>query len=113
MWQWFLDILAGLTAHLTPPEKRRSSEWPSVRRWHLDRKPACEVCGCKRDLEVHHEVPFEVNRELELDPNNLITLCRPHHFLVGHLCDWRSWNPDVRKDVAAWWKKIKGKPRAA
>jgi 5-methylcytosine-specific restriction enzyme A len=111
MWAWLRDILEGLAAHLLPTGKRRSSEWPKVRRVHLEREPYCQVCGGQKDLEVHHEVPFEVNRERELDPDNLITLCRPHHFLAGHLCDWQSWNPEVRADAAVWRRKIRNKPK--
>ena len=69
-------------------------------------------------------------RELELDERNLITLCEAgenHHFVVGHLGDWRSYNPEVRGDAAraecrgkrsaeiegmAWWRERRaGRPK--
>jgi len=41
--------------------------------------------------------------DLELDPRNLITLCTEpkfeHHLLLGHLDDFESYNPDVKKFV--------------
>jgi hypothetical protein len=51
-------------------------------------------------------IPFHVRPDLELDEWNLITLCREHHFRIGHDPDgpWRpkkpSWsasNPLVRE----------------
>ena len=31
------------------------------------------------DLQVHHAVPVNVNEDMRLDDNNLITLCSMHH----------------------------------
>ena len=76
----------------------RSTRWPRVRREHLASEPRCAVCGGDKDLEVHHVVPFHVNKRLELDDANLITLCNflRCHLLIGHLGSWRSWNVKVR-----------------
>ncbi|GCE16544.1 HNH endonuclease [Dictyobacter kobayashii] len=62
------------------------------------------VCGHRgKGLQVHHIKPFHLYPELELDPNNLITLCeirgRTHHLLIGHLDDWESYNIRVRADT--------------
>jgi len=78
----------------------RSSKWSAVRRDFLKLHPACEACGSTDDLNVHHIQPFNVAPELELDPTNLITLCRKHHFEVGHLGNWKSANATVREDAA-------------
>ena len=69
-----------------------------MRREHLASEPRCAVCGGDKDLEVHHVVPFHVNKRLELDDANLITLCNflRCHLLIGHLGSWRSWNVKVR-----------------
>lgn len=88
----------------------RSPQWPKVRADFLATHGECAVCGSKKDLEAHHVKPFHLRRDLELDPNNLIALCRDHHFLFGHLCSWSSFNPNVREDAAAWRKKIKERP---
>jgi 5-methylcytosine-specific restriction endonuclease McrA len=82
----------------------RSPQWPAVAHAHLAHEPACRVCGHRgRGLQVHHIKPFHLYPELELDPNNLITLCelkgRDHHLLIGHFDDWESYNPQVRTDV--------------
>lgn len=89
----------------------RSPQWPAVRARHLLAEPCCQACGRRTDLEVHHVEPFHVNPARELDPENLITLCRRCHTLFGHLDDFRSWNKDVREDAGRMWKRIKGRPK--
>lgn len=88
----------------------RSGRWPDVRAAHLKREPACAVCGARKGVEVHHVEPFHLWPARELDPTNLITLCKVHHLWVGHLGNWESWNADVRADAAAWREKIKNRP---
>jgi 5-methylcytosine-specific restriction endonuclease McrA len=97
----------------------RSPEWPALEREHLQREPACRACGYRgRGVQVHHIKPFHLYPQLELDPNNLITLCevrgRDHHLLLGHLDDWESYNPNVREDVKRFHgenaKKLKANP---
>lgn len=74
----------------------RSHLWPEVRKAHLNLEPYCRVCGSERDLEVHHEREFARYPELELDPKNLITLCRHCHYCVGHLeISWRTNNYQI------------------
>ena len=81
--------------------KARSPRWDAVRAAHLRREPFCRWCGGDHDLEVHHIHPFHDCPERELDPRNLITLCdargRQCHLRVGHLGDWRGFNPVVRR----------------
>lgn len=91
--------------------RQRHKKWPATRAAHLKVNPRCEVCGCKDNLEVHHVLPYHRFPDLELEPGNLITLCRDHHFLFGHLLDWQSYNPDVRDDVAKWRRKIRERKR--
>ena len=79
----------------------RSSQWPRVRREHLAKEPRCRWCGGADALEVHHIVPFHIDRSRELDPTNLITLCEAPavcHLEHGHLGYWRRYNPHVRHD---------------
>lgn len=87
----------------------RSKKWPTVRSKYLKVNPTCAICGGTTDLQVHHVVPFHFcilvaeRPDLELDPRNLITLCQDpktdHHLIAGHLNDFHSYNPDVRKSV--------------
>lgn len=92
----------------------RSGKWPEVQKSFLKANPLCAVCACENKLlsplNVHHCQPYHLYPELELDPNNLITLCRPHHLLVGHLMKWASFNKDVRTDAQMLANKIKTRP---
>jgi 5-methylcytosine-specific restriction protein A len=86
----------------------RSSHWPTVEREFRAANPTCAVCGGQEALQVHHVTDFHEivplgRPDLELDPRNLITLCEgpdQHHLLIGHVDDFKSYNPDVRTDVA-------------
>ena len=111
-------IRRALTQLLTPgnpevvafPQKPalavRSPDWSTVRRRHLVLQPNCALCGGSDDLDVHHCHPYHLFPKFELEGWNLITLCTPHHFLMGHLMNWKAWNPAVREDVQAWCLKI-------
>jgi hypothetical protein len=89
----------------------RSSKWSQVRKNHLKSNDKCAACGTDKDLEVHHIVPVHINADLELDPDNLITLCsRSCHLLIGHLMDFKSWNPHVIHDAKNICIKIKTRP---
>jgi hypothetical protein len=94
----------------------RSGHWPTVMhhflrgeryndktaRWEdfhdgVDRS-CCRCCGSKENLNVHHITPFHLDASKECDPDNLVTLCRDHHFVVGHLRNWKDSNPNVCAD---------------
>ena len=86
----------------------RSKHWYRTRKNYLKLFPTCAVCGRKKFLSVHHIKDFSTYPELELDVNNLITLCmKKCHLLFGHLNYWKSINPDVEKDAKIWKEKIK------
>ncbi len=90
--------------------QERSPEWPRVEQEHRLREPACVACGYKGQwLQVHHIKPFHLHPHLELDPDNLITLCqargREHHLLLGHLGEWGSYNERVRSDARHYYRK--------
>lgn len=79
----------------------RSKGWRKVRNEHVKAHPICAACGRTDGLEVHHIEDFSTKPELELDPNNLITLCDKAmrcHLTFGHLGNWKSINPEVIKD---------------
>jgi hypothetical protein len=50
----------------------------------------CEWCGSAKDLNVHHIIPQHIAPELAHDKSNMIVLCRPCHFTLGHRCNWSS-----------------------
>lgn len=87
----------------------RSRGWSRVRREHIKKNPECAVCGKSRGLEVHHVLDFSNHPELELEPTNLMTLCRTDHLVFGHLKSWKSINPYLRYDAEVWNQKIKGR----
>lgn len=97
---WFRDGQLGA----------RSSQWSSVRNTFIQKHPHCEVCGTSKNCEVHHEIPYHIDPSKELMESNFLVLCRPDHYLFGHLNSWKSWNPNVRKDVAEWKAKIANRP---
>lgn len=96
-----------------PFSAKRSAKWPKVRREHLEKHPACAVCGGKTAVEVHHIEPFHLKPELELDPNNLITLCESKkngvtcHLWFGHLGNYKCVNGEVGFDTRRWNEKLK------
>lgn len=76
----------------------RSGEWPRVRDAHLERFPRCAACGGTARAQVHHKRPFHIQPELELDPQNLLTLCMgPNecHLRIGHGDNFRAYYPGV------------------
>jgi len=94
----------------------RSSQWTAVRKKFLEKNNKCAVCGGVKKLEVHHKKPFHEHPDLELNPDNLITLCEAKkngvtcHLLFGHLGNYKSINVNVNNDVKDWSKKIKNRP---
>ena len=94
----------------------RSGHWPTVRKHHLESFPTCAVCGGSEALEVHHRRPFHLHPELELAPENLITLCESKknglncHLAVGHVGSYRSFNETVTEDAAFLKAKLKSRP---
>lgn len=83
---------------------QRSPKWPTVRNKYIKQHNSCEACGSRYNLNVHHVKSFRLHPEKELDPTNLITLCRTCHLHIGHACDdkghvnWSCENPNVRED---------------
>jgi hypothetical protein len=103
------DVFSGKA----PLGTKRSGSWSSVRADFLKLHPKCEICESTTNLEVHHIEPFHLNPELELDINNLITLCETKkygincHLLIGHLGSYKFSNPNCRKDVKQLHTKLK------
>ena len=88
---------------------KRSSKWRYVRKQHIVLNPSCAVC-LKKGRFVHHIFPFHKFPLRELDEDNLITLCRVHHFWFGHLGSWHSWNENILKDAKEWSERISKRP---
>lgn len=113
---WMFDITLEIEDEPQPVSATpRSPKWPAVRAEYLKTHPECAACGTRDELNVHHIVPVHVDSSKELDSGNLITLCREHHFTVGHDPDfdgpqkpnWSSANKNVRKDAERMRRKLK------
>jgi hypothetical protein len=93
--------ITSIRDHAAGVTNPRSPHWPIVEKTFLSQHPVCEVCGTKNKLNVHHKKPFHLFPELELDPNNLITLCmeKQCHILIGHGDNFKDYNPNVESDV--------------
>lgn len=105
-------VMASAPEFMVFGGKRRDPKWGGVRATHLEIQPHCAACGTLKDLEVHHIIPYHECPEKELDPENLLTLCNYHgcHLVIGHLCSYYSYNPDVVKDAARWLKRVRERP---
>ena len=73
----------------------RVSGWRTLRNNFLKENCLCSACGSKSGLQVHHVVPVSINSNLELVWDNLITLCVDCHFSLGHLWNWKCYNPYI------------------
>ena len=81
---------------------KRSNHWPTVEKHFREAHPTCAACGGNKRLNIHHIKPFHIFPQLELDPTNLITLCmgtKECHLRLGHLGDFKFWNPNIIKDA--------------
>lgn len=65
--------------------------------WNYQQLPMreCRWCGRTVNLNRHHVVPQAANPALRDVRENLVVLCRDCHFVLGHRCDWKRYNPDV------------------
>jgi hypothetical protein len=76
----------------------------------------CAWCGGTKNLEGHHiQTELHIRQRLEAgeltqaeaetlansDPTNIITLCRPCHFCLGHLCNWHRENTNIMAMIKA------------
>ena len=65
--------------------------------WDYQMLPMRDCAWCHRtvNLNRHHVVPQAANPALRDVRENLVVLCRDCHFVLGHRCDWKQYNPDV------------------
>lgn len=106
------DVVGEPVAHSPPPvgAAPRHPRWPEAARAFVRRNPFCAVCRTKSDLQVHHELPFHLFPAREMDESLWHVLCRRCHLFVGHLGDFRSYNPRVRADAAEWAARFADRP---
>lgn len=85
----------------------RSSKWGALRKNMIADK-MCAACMKPDNLELHHITPFRLRPDLELNPINLIVLCKHCHFTLGHFNNWDRYNPDIVGDAQIYRLKLLG-----
>jgi hypothetical protein len=65
--------------------------------WDYQMLPMRDCAWCHRtvNLNRHHVIPQAANPALRDVRENLVVLCRDCHFVLGHRCNWKQYNPDV------------------
>jgi len=84
---------------------QRNPKWRNLRNQFIKVHPKCEVCGKKGKI-VHHILPVHKFPALELEEENLISVCRECHFSFCHFFSWWSYNKDIKNDI----ERIKQRP---
>lgn len=81
-------------------KKKRSPFWSKIEKEFKEKHPKCEICGSTKRLQTHHIKPFHIFPELELDQNNLISLCMSRkqcHIFIGHGSLFKASCPKIRE----------------
>ena len=84
----------------------RSSGWSAWVKRFVKGK-ACVCCGSKGPLTGHHKIPFHLRPDLEMVESNVAPVCdgTDCHLVIGHLKDFKLYNPDFDADAAAFLAK--------
>lgn len=108
-WEAIQDRISGKA----PKGAKRNPGWTKFRKTHLNQFPDCYVCGAVTKLQVHHIVPFHVAPDLELNPENVLTLCTggKHkglncHLIFGHHGNYKKVNIDCLDEAVYWRGKL-------
>lgn len=88
----------------------RGKDWPKFRDGIVKMIGSCECCGSKKSLEVHHCIPWHLDKSKECDQDNVIVLCDTCHLTVGHLHSYDSFNVTVKQDAKYMLDKVRTRP---
>ena len=108
----FMQYIKDRIQGKAPKGAKRSPQWRAVRDLHIKLNPQCIVCGGKTKLVAHHIIPFSIAPDLELNMENLLTLCESKkygincHLFMGHLGGYRRVNPTCLSDALTWQMKL-------
>jgi hypothetical protein len=85
---------------------RKTKEYRAAMRSYAKSHPNCEMTGLKpsffgRNPDKHHYKSVSEYPEFACDTNNLVTLARDIHFLLGHLGNWQDENVNLRETMRA------------
>jgi len=89
---------------LLHPFKER--EVSAAKTKHRKANPCCAMCGMRSrffgsTVQVHHLIPVHVDPSQACAQSNLLTLCRAHHFRIGHLGNYKDYNTNVLGTILA------------
>ena len=71
--------------------------WRKARKSYIKEHPACELCGFKKRLNVHHIKPRHLFPVLVLSWDNFMTLCRSCHYRYGHCAkSWKDYDSTIK-----------------
>ena len=90
---------------ITTKRMFRSKGWKVLKDDFIASNDKCYICGSRSNLEVHHIKDVSNFPDLELDENNLMTLCDGSdrfeglscHRIFGHFGCWRRTNYQLRE----------------
>lgn len=82
----------------------KTARWRRLREWQLGHQPLCERCLDMEIVEpatvVHHREAHKGDEALFWNPDNLESICKPHHDSHGQLEDHGK--TVVRFDASGW-----------
>lgn len=82
----------------------KTARWQRLREYHLAQQPLCAWCMQQDIVEeatvVHHKKAHKGDEVLFFDPENLLSLCKPHHDREGQMED--DGKKVVRFDAGGW-----------
>jgi len=105
------DSERAMGVYTSSARATRSYKWAVLRNGFIQDHPDCAACG-RPAAVAHHVVPVHLAPDRELDASNLLPFCDRCHFLVGHLGDWKAYNPTAREDAAEWIARVESRPYA-
>ena len=100
------DIWAGPDWPVFTDAAEPLSERAAMDQWR-EANPNCAVCGVKRCIvsghrnNVHHIQPRARRPDLAACSTNFVTLCRTHHFWIGHMRNWKTHNKNLPATIKA------------
>jgi hypothetical protein len=66
----------------------------------------CVLCASVLSLQVHHIIPLSKNSDLNLNMDNLVTLCKICHVTKAHKDSWVNVDPDIQTELLLYIQKI-------
>jgi 5-methylcytosine-specific restriction endonuclease McrA len=79
------------------PRDYKIHEFVKVRNFVFNRDDyTCHYCkGIGGHLHGHHKLPYWVDKEAFLDPNNIVTVCTKCHFDKAHKGNWQKFDAEL------------------